>query len=82
MTGQRTTDGACVSRRGGGCVWVVLTLALTSSPPQTARIPTESDVGPISSVGSSHNRPAAAEDNEEALLLALPGHRSCGREEF
>jgi hypothetical protein len=30
---------------------------LTSSPPQAARIPTESDVGPISSVGSSHNRP-------------------------
>jgi methyltransferase (TIGR00027 family) len=49
-------------------------------PPQTARIPTESDVGPISSVGSSHNRPTSAEDNEEASLLAMPGHRSCGRQ--
>jgi hypothetical protein len=39
---------------------------LTSSPPQAARIPTESDVGPISSVGSSHNRLTSAEDNEEA----------------
>jgi hypothetical protein len=29
-------------------------------------------------VGSSHNRLTSAEDNEEALLLALPGHRSFG----
>jgi len=45
---------------------------LTSSPPQAARIPTESQVGPISSLGSSHNLPTSAEDNEEALLLAYP----------
>src|SRR5271166_491470 len=45
---------------------------LTSSPPQAARIPTESEVAPISSAGSSHNRPTSAEDNEEALLLAYP----------
>src|ERR1700691_2871479 len=25
---------------------------------------------------------ASAEDNEEASLLALPGHRSCGRQDF
>jgi hypothetical protein len=44
---------------------------LTSSPPQTARIPTESEA-PICSAGSSHNRPTSAEDNEEASLLAYP----------
>jgi hypothetical protein len=35
---------------------------------------------PISSVGSSHNRPTSAEDCEEALLWALPGPRSFGQE--
>jgi len=37
-----------------------------------ARIPTEPGFGPVSSVGSSHNRPTSAEDNEEALLLGCP----------
>jgi hypothetical protein len=32
----------------------------------------EPEVAPISSAGSSHNRPSSAEDNEEALLLAYP----------
>jgi hypothetical protein len=36
----------------------------------------------ISSAGSSHSRPTSAEDNEEALLRAMPGPRSCGRKEF
>jgi hypothetical protein len=31
------------------------------------RIPTEPDVDPVSSVGSSHNRLTSAEDNAEAL---------------
>ena len=31
---------------------------------------------PVSSVGSSHNRLTSAEDNEEALLFAMPGDRS------
>src|SRR5436853_7516635 len=44
----------------------------TSSPPQAARIPTEPDVGPVSSVGSSHNRLSSAEDNKEASLLGCP----------
>jgi hypothetical protein len=30
--------------------------------------------------GSSHNRLNSAEDNEEALLRAISGPRSCGRE--
>jgi CubicO group peptidase (beta-lactamase class C family) len=52
---------------GGTCSLIhPETGVLTSSPPQAARIPTESDVGPISSVGSSHNRLTSAEDNEEA----------------
>ena len=45
---------------------------MTSSPPQAARIPIEPEAAPISSAGSSHNRPSSAEDNEEALLLAYP----------
>jgi hypothetical protein len=47
-----------------------------------ARIPTEPNVGPISSAGSSHSRLTSAEDNEEALLFALSGDRSCGRRKF
>jgi hypothetical protein len=39
---------------------------LTFSAPQAARIPTEPRFGEVSSVGSSHNRPTSAEDNEEA----------------
>jgi hypothetical protein len=46
--------------------------SLTSSSPQRAEIPTEPGFGPVSSAGSSHNRPASAEDNEEALLLGCP----------
>ena len=42
---------------------VIIACAARCTP--EARIPTESDVGPISSVGSSHNRPTSAEDNEE-----------------
>jgi hypothetical protein len=42
----------------------------------SARIPTEPGFAPVSSLGSSHNRPTSAEDNEEALLLRLPAGRS------
>jgi hypothetical protein len=40
--------------------------------PKRERIPTEPDVGPVSLVGSSHNRLTSAEDNEEALLSGYP----------
>jgi len=33
---------------------------------------TEPGFGPVSSVGSSRNRPTSAENNEEALLLGCP----------
>jgi hypothetical protein len=59
-----------LSRRDGYLTGELLNL--TSSPPQAARIPTESDFSPISSVGSSHNRLTSAEDNEKALLLGYP----------
>ena len=52
---------------------------LTSSPPQAARIPMESDFSPISSVGSSHNRPTSVEDNEEALRPGLVRMAGLGR---
>jgi hypothetical protein len=45
-------------------------------PPRrkAARIPTAEAAwfSPLASVGSSHNRPTSAEDNEEASLLACP----------
>src|SRR5215470_7587586 len=47
-----------------------------------ARIPTEPDVSPVSSAGSSHSRLTSAEDNEEALLFAMPSDRSFGQGEF
>src|SRR5258707_10447419 len=45
---------------------------LASFAPHAAKIPTESDFNPISSVGSSHGRLTSAEDNEEASLLGYP----------
>jgi hypothetical protein len=44
-----------------------------------AAIPTATRLREIASVGSSHNRLTSPEDNEEASLLALPGHRSFGQ---
>jgi hypothetical protein len=41
----------------------------------------EPGLGPVSSVGSSHNRPTSAEDNDEALLLGCPPMGPFGGEE-
>jgi hypothetical protein len=55
--------------------------ALTSSPPQAARIPTASGwFCEMASVGSSDNRLVAAEDNSRGFTSRLPGDRSWGRE--
>ena len=45
---------------------VAYKLELTSCSPKREKIPTEPDVGPVSSVGSSHSALTSGEDNEEA----------------
>jgi hypothetical protein len=69
---RKTASRENLEEVGIGLYWSFdILLALKS-----ARIPTDPDFGPVSSVGSSHNRPTSAEDNEEALLWAISGPRS------
>jgi hypothetical protein len=67
--GQRSSDviqfgkmNVAVARAAA----VAYKLELTSSSPKRERIPTEPDVGPVSSVGSSLSALTSGEDNEEA----------------
>ena len=45
---------------------VAYKLELTSCSPKREKIPTEPDVGPVSSVGSFHSALTSDQDNEEA----------------